>query len=88
MRNLELPTQISPCLRIFIASLLNEPKTGATHEIQGLPSPLVTTVENDRLRDEAKRMPTNSWTPVSTRGEPLRRKGRRSGVRGDGCIWR
>ena len=34
MRNLELPTQMSPCLRIFIASLLDEPKTSVTHEVR------------------------------------------------------
>jgi len=33
MRNLELPTQMSPCLRIFIAALLDESTASATHEI-------------------------------------------------------
>jgi len=30
MRNLELPAQMSPCLRIFIASLLDESAATAT----------------------------------------------------------
>jgi len=66
MGNLELPVQMSPCLRIFIASLLDGSTASPTREIQALPSALVITAEND----------------------PLRRRGRQSGLRGDGCIWR
>jgi len=55
MRNLKLPAQMSPCLRIFIASLLDDSTVSATHEIQRLPSAFVITAENDPLRygDEA-----------------------------------
>ena len=34
MGNLELPAQMSPCLRIFIASLLDESTPSVTHEIR------------------------------------------------------
>lgn len=54
MRNLELPAQMSPCLRIFIASLLDDSTARVTHGIQRLPSALVITAENDPLRNEGE----------------------------------
>jgi acetyl esterase/lipase len=54
MRNLELPAQLSPCLRIFIASLLDDSTASVTHEIQGLPSAFVITAKNDPLCDEGE----------------------------------
>jgi len=34
MENLELPVQMNPCLRIFIASLLDESTLSVSHEIR------------------------------------------------------
>jgi hypothetical protein len=34
VENLELPVQMNPCLRIFIASLLDESTLRVTHEIR------------------------------------------------------
>lgn len=52
MSTLELPAQMSPCLRIFIGLLLDGSTATVTREIQGLPSALVITAENDTLRAE------------------------------------
>ena len=52
MSNLELPAQVSPCLRIFILLLLDDSTASVTHEIRGLPSALVSAAENNTLRDE------------------------------------
>lgn len=52
MSNLELPAQVSPCLRIFILLLLDDSTASVTREIRALPSALVSAAENDTLRDE------------------------------------
>jgi hypothetical protein len=52
--NLELPVQMSPCLRIFIASLLHESTSSATGEIHGLPLMIAIRAEKDSPRDKGE----------------------------------
>lgn len=52
MGNLELPVQMSPCLRIFIASLLDESMSSVTGEIHGLPLAIAIRAENDSPHDK------------------------------------
>lgn len=54
MRNLELPVQMSPCLRTFIALLLDESPSSVTGEIQGLRLALAISAESDSPRDEGE----------------------------------
>jgi hypothetical protein len=63
MKNLELPSGMSLCVRIFIASLLDESMATITQEIQELPSALVT-AKNDSLGDDGRRMPADLWAGV------------------------
>ena len=54
MGNLVLPTQMSPCLRIFIASLLDESTPNGTNEIQRLSLAIAISADSDSPRHEDK----------------------------------
>jgi hypothetical protein len=54
MGNLELPVQMSPCLRIFIASLLHESASSVTGEIHDLPLMIAIRAEKDHPRDKGE----------------------------------
>lgn len=54
MENLELPAQMSPCLGIFIALLLDESTSSATGETNGLPLAIAISAKNDSPRDKGE----------------------------------
>lgn len=67
MGNLELPARMSPCLGIFIASLLDESTSSVTGETNGLPLAIAISAENDSARDKGELLPTtlmDRWVAV------------------------
>lgn len=52
MSTLELPAQMSPCLRIFIGLLLDGSTATVTREIQGLPLAIAIRAEKDSPHDK------------------------------------